>query len=259
MIDNSKLNENEHTENYLNRNIDKNIASLNNHSDLDMQNELIIQGSHAVKSPLTSLITGIQLMSCSKNEISPNLHEIVNSLEKSALGLKDLLLDIFESLKIINELNINTLEKVHFPAIVSSVKGSIRFKLDQQVQTCINPDAINIIHNQRILETTLKSLLENASMYSLEGSIINLDVSISENMLRIAVSDEGTGINKNDVSKICQPFYRSKMHKTNNFVGSGLGLTIVKNIVKKFNGDLQISSEQGKGSTFIVLLPITSD
>ena len=52
---------------------------------------------------------------------------------------------------------------------------------------------------------------------------------------------------------------RSKMHKTNNFVGSGLGLTIVKNIVKKFNGDLQISSEQGKGSTFIVLLPITSD
>ncbi len=239
-------------------NIDNSINELVFPVNAEIQNELIITGSHAVKSPLTSLITGIQLISCSKKDISPHLHEIVYSLEKSVLGLKNLLLDIFSALKIVNDLNMDNIETINFPSIIEAVKNRIGFKQNQQVEVSVQPDAINIKHNQRIIETVLNVLLENASLYSSDGAKIALMVSIINNELNITVSDNGTGICENEINKICDPFFRSKMHKTNGFERTGLGLTIVNNIVKKFNGDLQIISEQGKGSTFTVILPIIS-
>ena len=236
----------------INTSIDELVKPLN----AELQKELIITGSHAVKSPLTSLITGIQLLSCSKKDVSPNLHEIVNSLEKSVLGLKDLLLDIFNALKIANELNTEDIETINFPSIISTVQDRIKFKRNQILDISVAPDAINIRHNQRIIETALAALLENASFYSTEGTKIELQVEKINDKLSISVADEGTGIYQNEIKKICEPFYRSKMHKNNGLERTGLGLTIVNNIAKKFNGELIISSEQGRGSTFTLVLPI---
>ena len=236
----------------INDSIDKLVKPLN----AELQNELIITGSHAVKSPLTSLITVIQLLSCSKKDISPHLHEIVNSLEKSVLGMKNLILDIFSALKIANELNTEDIETINFPSIISTVKNRIEFKRNQFVDISVDPDAIDIRHNQMIIETALAALIENASFYSTEGTRIKLQVAKINDKLSISVTDEGSGICQNEINKICEPFYRSKMHKNNGIERTGLGLTIVNNIAKKFNGELIISSEQGRGSTFTLVFPI---
>ena len=227
--------------------------------DLKLQEELISKGSHAVKSPLTSLITGIQFLANSKEDISPKLWEILHTLEKSTFGLKNLVMDIFNALKIICDMKTNDISRVNIRFEVDKAKSMINLKPEQQLDVNVNLKNDEIFYQTRVVEIITRSLLENASIYSTDGTTISLNVDIVENYLRIIVADEGTGINDQDVEKICEPFYRSAMHKTSRIEGTGLGLTIVKSIVNKLEGNLKINSKRGEGSTFTVTLPLLID
>ena len=73
--------------------------------------------------------------------------------------------------------------------------------------------------------------------------------------LKVTVSDTGIGIKKEDVSRIFDKFYRVKTSETRQIIGTGLGLSIVKSIVDAHLGSISVESEEGKGTTFNVLLP----
>jgi len=227
-----------------------------NMSEQELHQELLSKGAHAIKSPLTSLITGIQLLASSKEEISPRLHDIIASLEESTIGMKNLVLDIFNALKIICDMNTDDVTLINIHEVVEIARKQVSLKANQVLEVEIAPELYEIYYKNRVIEIVIRALLENASLYSPDDTRIVLSVTKDETNLSIDVSDEGSGINKQEVEKICEPFYRSPMHKTNRIVGTGLGLTIVKNIATKLNGDLIISSKRGEGSTFSVVLPL---
>ena len=77
-----------------------------------------------------------------------------------------------------------------------------------------------------------------------------------ENKLLVKIMDDGTGIPKNEQAKIFEKFYRAKSALDHSTTGTGLGLTIVKQVVEAHGGEILVESEPGKGSTFIVLLPL---
>lgn len=109
------------------------------------------------------------------------------------------------------------------------------------------------------LKQVLVTLLDNALKYTpFEGSV-SLSLATNEQYATIKVSDTGIGIQSEDLPHIFERFYRADPARSRDRGGSGLGLTIAQSIVREHAGSIEVESTPGKGSTFIVRLPVASE
>lgn len=103
------------------------------------------------------------------------------------------------------------------------------------------------------LESVLRELLSNAITYSPENSTINLKLSFQEQKTLFTIQDRGIGIPQKDLPRIFEPLFRGS--NKGDVKGSGMGLAIVKKLVEIQGGNIDVSSEIGIGTTFMVTLP----
>ena len=115
---------------------------------------------------------------------------------------------------------------------------------------------INIIGNTEQLYRLFSNLIINAIQYTLPGGEVTVILDKYETDAEIRVKDTGIGIPKNELSNVFDRFYRVNSDRSRHTGGSGLGLAIAKAIVVSHHGSLEVESEVGKGSTFIVTLPL---
>jgi signal transduction histidine kinase len=101
----------------------------------------------------------------------------------------------------------------------------------------------------------MRNLISNAIKYTPNGGKIEIAASHDEKFVRIAVSDNGYGIPKNEQNKIFAKLFRASNIKIKDTDGTGLGLFIVKAILEQVGGQITFESEENEGSTFTVLLP----
>ncbi|QKE73609.1 HAMP domain-containing sensor histidine kinase [Arthrobacter citreus] len=97
-------------------------------------------------------------------------------------------------------------------------------------------------------------LFDNAVKYSKEHTIIDISTSQVANRIEIKVSDNGIGIKEEDINHIFDRFYRADKARSRANGGNGLGLSIAKNLIENYGGDLKITSKNGKGTTAIITL-----
>lgn len=109
------------------------------------------------------------------------------------------------------------------------------------------------------LRVVLQNLLENAIKYSEKGDRISIFLAADEDKAVLTVKDSGIGIPKEEQEKIFEKFFRATNAVKKESVGSGLGLYTTRRIVEKHNGSIEFESEEGKGSSFIVTLPLKGD
>jgi signal transduction histidine kinase len=105
------------------------------------------------------------------------------------------------------------------------------------------------------LEQVLSNLISNAVKYSPQADSVDVIVASDESSVSIRVRDYGIGIPQEQHSKLFERFYR--VSTDSYFPGLGMGLYITSEIVKRHGGEITVESEEGKGSTFIVSLPLT--
>ncbi|MEY4342861.1 MAG: hypothetical protein RL736_657, partial [Pseudomonadota bacterium] len=99
-----------------------------------------------------------------------------------------------------------------------------------------------------------KNIFDNAIKYSLPNTEISFEVNSKNGKVLIVIQDQGIGIPKKDILRITERFYRSDNGKKLKIEGTGIGLSIVKHIINQHEGELRISSMEGKGSEFIIEL-----
>jgi signal transduction histidine kinase len=105
------------------------------------------------------------------------------------------------------------------------------------------------------LQQVLKNLFTNALKFTDEGSI-GITTSVENNTLIISVSDTGVGINLDEQENIFEKFYQADTAESRKHEGTGLGLFICREIIKKHKGSISVESKPGSGSTFTITLPI---
>lgn len=109
----------------------------------------------------------------------------------------------------------------------------------------------------RLLRHILSNLLSNALKYSPADSTVDVEALVTPGQLLLRVRDQGIGINPNDIPRLFEPFYRGL--NVSNVPGSGLGLKIVADAVRLHNGQIEVESRLGTGSTFTVTLPLKTE
>ena len=119
----------------------------------------------------------------------------------------------------------------------------------------VSPDASTLRADETRLQEVLYNLLENAVKYSREKGQIQLQAGRRGPETVLSVSDDGTGISKEDLPRIFERFYRADKARSRELGGTGLGLAIVKHIAQLHGGRVEAESELGKGTTIRVVLP----
>ncbi|WP_394759295.1 sensor histidine kinase [Flavobacterium sp.] len=170
--------------------------------------------------------------------------QVENVLQISKLEKREL--DITKEAYNINDIIEDAVE--HVSLIVEDRQGIINVNL--------KADQTNVLLNDVHFTNVLVNILENAIKYSPEAPIIDVTSENIKNFIIIKIKDQGLGISKVSQKKIFDKFYREHTGDIHNVKGHGLGLAYVKRIVDDHHGDVMVESEKGKGSTFIIKLPL---
>ena len=109
------------------------------------------------------------------------------------------------------------------------------------------------------MEQVISNLLRNAIRHTPEGGSITVSISEVDDKLSLSVSDTGEGIEPEDLAHVFERFYRSGTSRSRKEGGTGLGLAIVKQMVEAHGGAVSVESTLGKGSTFIISLPVPEE
>jgi len=123
----------------------------------------------------------------------------------------------------------------------------IIFKLD------VPETSVFLIADKKRLQRVISNLLDNAIKFTPNDGSIEVCVKDCQSYVEILFNDSGIGINKNEMSRVFDRFYRGDQSRSSS--GNGLGLSLVKSIIQALNGEVTIQSTPGKGSTFTVILP----
>ena len=218
-------------------------------SELDT---FIYRASHDLRGPISSLMGLYNVVKIDiKDDISLQYFDLYNN---QVTRLNNIVLALIK-LTNIRESPIQK-QLISFDKIIKTCINSFNFlpnyknidfkiKLDQGLKYYCDETLIN---------TIISNLLENSIKFSRIDIEAKIEIRIIENInsLQIEVNDNGVGIDKKLQSKIFNMFYRAHVSST----GSGLGLYLLKNAVEKLSGEIIVSSEVGKGSSFVIELPL---
>ena len=146
-------------------------------------------------------------------------------------------------------------ERIDLKELVDEISKTylIHFQSDVEIKTTVQNDVVFVSDKYRLM-TVLQNLLSNAIHYrhpDREKVLITVDATYEEHQVRISVKDNGVGISEESQAKVFDMFYRDKTSTK----GSGLGLYIVKKIVDRLGGRIELSSEVDVGTTFTIHIP----
>lgn len=221
------------------------------------KDELIVYLAHDIKTPLTSMIGYLSLLSEIKDMPQEQRNRYIDIALDKSYRLEDLINELFDvarfnSEKIVlekEEINLNLmLEQIadDFYPTLKEMNKKINFTSDEKTILYADPDKLSRVFN---------NLIKNAVNYSKENTDIDISIINKENQVTVNITNKGKQIPKEKLDKIFEKFYRLDSSRTSKTGGSGLGLAIAKEIVELHGGRIYAESDM-KETTFCVTLPI---
>lgn len=220
------------------------------------KSQFLANMSHEIRTPMNGMIGFLELLS--KTKITAEQADYIGEIKNSSETLLNLINDLLDFSKI--EANKMVLEHIEFnpvkvmEEVISSFalraysKGiELHAMIDDQIPISVKGDPGK-------LRQVLENLIGNAVKFTNKGKVVIEAKLISRTQdviyLRFSVADTGIGIKKEDRAKLFEPFMQVDASTTRKYGGTGLGLSICEKLVEMMSGNIVVSSEAGKGSTF---------
>jgi signal transduction histidine kinase len=215
--------------------------------------------SHELKSPLSAVQQNLIALTADLSEQLSD--EQKGRLERSKARLSDLMKLIHTWLRVMStdidnirtQFEVNSVDAMIAKAVESVEPHAIRKAIDivPSVEQSLSP----VMGDEGTLVEALVNIIGNAVKYSHLGSQINVKAQEKDGEISISISDSGVGIPEEDLQYIFDDFYIASS-APKDARGSGLGLAITRRIIEAHDGSISVESQLGKGSTFVIHLPV---
>jgi signal transduction histidine kinase len=222
-----------------------------------LRKRLTADVAHELRTPLATLQSHMEAMI--DGVWKPDKPRLV-SCHEEILRLKKLVGELETLSRYEAENMALQIEKFDISELLKRILGSFESEFGgKDITSSLVGEEVWIEADKDKLSQVFINLISNAVKFTPEGGRIEVNVKKDEETAAIEVSDTGAGISKQDLPHIFERFYRTDRSRSRATGGFGIGLTIAKSIVKAHGGDITASSEEGKGSTFTVILPVKTD
>ena len=232
-----------------------------------LKSEFLANMSHELRTPLNSIIGFSRvILKGIDGPINDMQQQDLQAIHGSGQHLLDMINDILDLSKIEAGKMELSIEEVDLDDIINSVLSTAKGLVKEKPVRLINnaPDILPTVHADRTrVRQILLNLLQNATKFTEEGSIIlNVDIyhdeKIGGQMAKVSVTDSGIGISDEDQKKLFMAFSQVDSSLTRKVGGTGLGLSISRHLVEMQGGEINVFSEEGKGSSFYFTLPVAT-
>ncbi|WLR53043.1 ATP-binding protein [Bacillus tianshenii] len=221
-----------------------------------MKSEFVSTVSHELRTPLSSVLGFTELM-LNKTLKPERQKKYLETIHKEAKRLTALINDFLDVQRMESGRQVYEKEIVEVKHLLEDVieKQAVNTK-NHAFHIDIHTTQTSVFGDVDKIRQVFTNILNNAVKYSPDGGKIDISVEADQEQILIHIKDEGLGIPKEALSKLFTKFYRIDNTDRRQIGGTGLGLAISKEIMKAHNGDIQVSSELGQGSTFTLIFPV---
>ncbi|HUP70606.1 MAG TPA: ATP-binding protein [Acidimicrobiales bacterium] len=220
-----------------------------------VRRDFVANVSHELKTPVAAL--GLLAETLAAEDDLAVVRRLVGRMQDEAFRVNHIIDDLLDLSRLEGEPTV-THEPVAVGAVVAEAVEHVRRAADfREVRILVGeiPRSWNLVGDRRQLVSAFANLLENAVKYSGEGSEVSVRARTDGSTISLEVEDHGIGIPSRELDRIFERFYRVDRGRGRGTGGTGLGLSIVRHIATNHGGDVEVSSVEGEGSTFTLVLP----
>ena len=256
---------------------------------LKVRQDFVANASHELRTPLTSIGGYVETLLSLVSSEPPEIQRFLSIIQKNVRQMNFLVSDLLDLAKLdVQEKSDNKQEQVLVKDVLETAEQMIRDQAKQKGIEVLQewntiPQGLTAFWEKDLMVQALLNVLDNAVKYTPTGGQIRLTANLVQrsapaigrsvqrkeeinerrttndqlaDFVEIGIEDTGIGIPKEHLDRIFERFYRVDKARSRELGGTGLGLAIVKHIVEAHGGTVQVQSTIGKGSTFIITLPI---
>ena len=223
-----------------------------------LKTEFVSSVSHELRTPMSSIQGLAEMLQAGKIKDKKKQDELISLVASESSRLSRFLHNILDFGKIEQQAKTYNFQKKEIQSVVKETAKLFQYRLESDgflIRTNLPENPIILKIDQDAVRQALTNLIDNAIKYSSDKKEIMIQIIEREKNVEIQVKDKGIGIPPQEKEKIFEGFYRHAEGRRHNPKGVGLGLKIVKHIMEAHKGEIQVESQQNKGSTFILIFP----
>ena len=222
-----------------------------------MKSDFIAITSHELRTPITAIRGFVKTLLRNRERLSgEQIVSFMNIIDRQSERLARLVEDLLFVSRIEAGAIRLQMEEVNFAIFLKDVVDALTPQGRSRVWLEVDREAAPVVIDPHRTEQILRNLIENALKFSPPDSQVFLTGTVGEGVLHVTVSDQGVGINDEEIPRIFERFHQAGEVMTRETEGAGLGLYITKRLVEAMDGEITVESRPGQGTTFHVTLPL---
>lgn len=227
-----------------------------------LKSDFVSNVSHELRTPLALIRLYAETLEMGRITTPDKKQQYYRIIRKESERLTALINNILDFSRIEAGRKEYEFRDTDIAGLVRNTLDSYRYQIEQQgfaLEESIDPDLPAVRIDREAIARALVNLVNNALKYSTEEKYLGVKLYRENGVVKLVVADHGIGISRRDQSRIFEKFYRAGDPLVHNTKGSGLGLSLVRHISQAHGGDIGVESTPGRGSTFVLTLPVASE
>ncbi|HEY8228385.1 MAG TPA: HAMP domain-containing sensor histidine kinase [Pyrinomonadaceae bacterium] len=224
-----------------------------------LKSDFVSNVSHELRTPLALIRLYAETLELGRISTQEKKHQYYRIIRKESERLTALINNILDFSRIEAGHKEYEFRETDIAELVRNTLDSYRYQIEQQgfeLDERIDSNLPPLQVDREAIARALVNLINNALKYSSDDKFLGVKLYRENGVVKLEVLDHGIGIDRHDQSKIFEKFYRAGDPLVHNTKGSGLGLSLVRHISQAHGGDIEVQSVPGRGSKFILSLPV---